>query len=153
MSVFDKMNYVNDHNNITAPDTTIIYFTDTGIMIYPSSHSMSFFEAVKDNNSLMVCVSQYGDKLVGNDFAALLSIHNNELMVVTITKNLLSIKLINKVNANQGGGAILCGSPCEVAPNPTLDSYFDVVNSENIVFKGCLNSYGKFYKQKKLCGP
>ena len=147
-SVYDFTNYVSEHPTSKPPDTSIIRFANEGILEYPDIHPMSYFEDLKVNADLVTYVARYGDKMTVDDFAGKLRITNDPEALMAIADNLGGIMVRNKVQANRDGGVLVCGSPNEVAPDPTFDDYFDVVHND-LDCVGCANSYRNYYAQKQ----
>ena len=108
---------------------------------------MIYFEDLKTNPSLIKKVSRFGDKIILDDFANMLSLNTNPSVLIALSKNGKAM-VINQIQKNRGGGVLVCGSPNEVAPDPTLDDYFDVVNND-LDCVGCLDSYGNYFIQKQ----
>ena len=68
-SVFDFTNYINTPPTHPAPPDTIKKYVDTGILVYPPGHSMSYFEDIKDITNSVSRVARYGDKMIVDQFA------------------------------------------------------------------------------------
>ena len=136
-------------------------WTSTGFITFPDDQPMSYFEELKREYGKMRAVerysyastsrvnqgARYGDALVLDQFADQMKLNSNPHILKSLAKDVAVMKLSNKVNENRGGGTLICGTPNEVAPDPTLDDYFDVVHRD-LACIGCQNSYGAYDKQK-----
>eukprot|EP00804_Cyclotella_cryptica_P005395 CCRYP_017085-RA/>CCRYP_017085-RA protein AED:0.06 eAED:0.06 QI:162/1/1/1/1/0.96/28/3961/2317 len=147
MSIFDFTYYVIEHPTSNPSDTSITRFANIGILEYPSNHPMSYFEALKANEFQLTPVARYGDMMIVDDFASLVGI-NTDAEVLTAVAGLGDIKLNNVINKNRDGGVLVCGSPNEVVPDPTLDDYFDTLHAD-LDCVGCQKSYGDYFSQKQ----
>ena len=141
--------------------TYINNWTSIGIMQYPDYHPASYFEDLKLNSSNVIPVARYsfastyrfnqearyGDSLLLDQFADQLKLNMEPHMLSAMVKKLAELKLVNKIQTNRGGGTLVCGSHNEVAPDPTLDDYFDVINHD-LDCIGCADTYGDYSKQK-----
>jgi hypothetical protein len=161
-SIYDFTGYEGRHAANTANVSYINNWTSIGIMQYPDYHPASYFENLKaDSSTNVVPVSRYsyastfrvnqraryGDTLLIDQFADQLQLNMDPHMLGAMAKDLAELKLVNKILINRGGGTLVCGSPNEVAPDPTLDDYFDVGNYD-LDCIGCSDTYGDYYKQK-----
>ena len=148
--------------NHPAPDVTYITnWTAIGIMQYPDNHAASYFEDLKATVDMIRPVerytyaitsrvnqgARYGDSIVLDQFAEQLRLNTNPTVLKAMATDIAQLTLANKVTTNRGGGTLVCGSPNEVAPDPSLDDYFDVINRD-LDCIGCMNSYGDYSKQK-----
>ena len=128
---------------------------------YPDSHPMSYFEQLKEAWGKILAVerysyastsrvnqgARYGDTIVLDQFADQANLNGDPEILLEIAQNIAHMMLANKVATNRGGGTLVCGSPNEVAPDPTLDDYFDVIHRD-LDCIGCQDSYGDYAKQK-----
>ena len=161
-SIYDFTGYEARHAANTANVSYINNWTSIGIMQYPDYHPASYFENLKaDSSANVVAVSRYsyastfrvnqgaryGDTLLIDQFADQLQLNMDPHMLGAMAKDLAELKLVNKIQINCIGGTLVCGSPNEAAPDPTLDDYFDVVNYD-LDCIGCSDTYGDYYKQK-----
>ena len=62
--------------------------------------------------------ARYGDKMVVDQFSAMIGISNDRLNLLAVADNLGTMMLSNQIEYNRGGGTLVCGSPNEVAPDP-----------------------------------
>jgi hypothetical protein len=145
----------------TTNITYISNWTTTGIMHYPDNHPASYFDALKTQTLSVVPVARYsyastyrvnqgaryGDSIMIDQFADQMKLNMDPHMLGAMAKDLAKVTLVNKIQSNRGGGTLVCGSPNEVAPDPTLDDYFDVINRD-LDCIGCADSYGDYSKQK-----
>lgn len=92
--------------------------------------------------------ARYGDKMVVDQFSAMIGISNDRLNLLAVADNLGTMMLSNQIEYNRGGGTLVCGSPNEVAPDPLLDDYFDGLEADQECF-GCQSSYINYYQQKQ----
>lgn len=76
-----------------------------------------------------------------------MKLNSNSAILKSLAKDVAVMMLSNKVHENRGGGTLVCGTPNEVAPDPMLDDYFDVIHRD-LACIGCQNSYGAYDKQK-----
>jgi hypothetical protein len=158
-SIYDFTGYVANH---PAPNVTYITnWTAIGVMQYPDNHPASFFEELKSTADMIIPIerytyastsrvnqgARYGDSIVLDQFAEQLRLNTNPTLLKAIATDIAKLTLSNKVATNRGGGTLVCGSPNEVAPDPSLDDYFDVINRD-LDCIGCMNSYGDYSKQK-----
>lgn len=130
-------------------------------MQYPDNHPASFFEKLKSTADMIIPIerytyastsrvnqgARYGDSIVLDQFAEQLRLNTNPTLLKAIATDIAKLTLSNKVATNRGGGTLVCGSQNEVAPDPSLDDYFDVINRD-LDCIGCMNSYGDYSKQK-----
>ncbi|EJK47814.1 hypothetical protein THAOC_33446, partial [Thalassiosira oceanica] len=86
-------------------------------------------------------------KIVLDQFADQIGLNTDSNILKELADNLASVQLSNSVAHNRGGGTLVCGSPNEVAPDPFLDDYFDVIHRD-LACIGCHSSYGDYAKQK-----
>ena len=159
-SIYDFTGYEARH----AANTTVAYinnWTSIGIMQYPDYHPASYFEDLKNDTLLTRPVerysyastyrvnqgARYGDSLQLDQFADQLQLNLDPGMLGAMARGLAELKLVNKIQTNRGGGTLMCGSPNEVGPDPTLDDYFDVINHD-LDCIGCADTYGDYSKQK-----
>ena len=162
-SLFDFTNYVDSHPLPTTPDTSISGFEDTGILEYPESHPMSYFEDLKKQEGVQIrSLERYvykttsrvnqnariGDKMIVDQFASMIGISTDRLNLLAVADDLGTMMLSNQVEYNRGGGTLVCGSPNEVAPDPHLDDYFDGLEADQDCV-GCQSSYVNYYQQKQ----
>jgi hypothetical protein len=86
--------YVSLHPTANA----ITSFVDTGILLYPSNHSMSYFEDLKDNAKLVRRVARYGDKMIVDQFAdsLMLNIDPSVLIAFADMGNIMLDNLVQK---------------------------------------------------------
>jgi hypothetical protein len=165
-SIYDFTGYEARHASNTAV-TYINNWTSIGIMQYPDYHPASYFEDLKlglvsNNRTWFVRPvarysyasttrvnqgARYGDSLLLDQFADQLQLNLDPGMLGAMARDLAELKLVNKVTSNRGGGTLVCGSPNEVGPDPTLDDYFDVINHD-LDCIGCADTYGDYSKQK-----
>ena len=82
-----------------------------------------------------------------DQFADQIGLNTESNILKELAENLASVQLSNSVAHNRGGGTLVCGSPNEVAPDPFLDDYFDVIHRD-LACIGCHSSYGDYAKQK-----
>jgi hypothetical protein len=158
-SIYDFTGYVAKH---PAPEVTYITnWTAVGIMQYPDNHLASYFEVLKNTTGVIRPVerysyaitsrvnqgARYGDLIVLDQFAEQMRLNTNPTVLKAMAMDVAELTLSNKVATNRGGGTLVCGSPNEVAPDPYLDDYFDVINRD-LDCIGCMNSYGDYSKQK-----
>ena len=130
-------------------------------MQYPDNHPSSYFEELKAAANVIQPLerysyattsrvnqgARYGDSIVLDQFAEQMRLNTNPTLLKTMATDIAKLTLANKVATNRGGGTLVCGSPNEVAPDPTLDDFFDVINRD-LDCIGCMNSYGDYSKQK-----
>jgi hypothetical protein len=161
MSIFDFTGYEEDHPAQTTNETYITNWTTIGIMQYPDSHPMSHFEELKTKWNGIKAVerysyastarvnqgARYGDSIILDQLADQMKLNSDPLILGSLATNIAKIELSNKVATNRGGGTLVCGSPNEVAPDPHLDDYFDVIHRD-LDCIGCQDSYGDYAKQK-----
>ncbi|KAL7554934.1 hypothetical protein ACHAWF_018496 [Thalassiosira exigua] len=161
MSIYDFTGYEDDHPVSTTGIAYINNWTAVGIMEYPDSHPMSYFEQLKEAWGKILAVerysyastsrvnqgARYGDTIVLDQFADQANLNGDPEILMEIAQNIAHMTLANKVATNRGGGTLVCGSPNEVAPDPTLDDYFDVIHRD-LDCIGCQDSYGDYAKQK-----
>jgi hypothetical protein len=160
-SIYDFTGYKAVHPVNT---TNIIYinnWTAIGIMQYPDYHPMSYFDGIKLQSLSVVPVARYsyastarvnqgaryGDSIILDQFADQMKLNINPHMLAAMAKDIAKLTLVNKVQSNHGGGTLVCGSPNEVAPDPTLDDFFDVINCD-LDCIGCMDLYGDYSQQK-----
>lgn len=149
MSVIDFTPYVDEHpSSNPADNSSITGFADSGILIYPDFHPMSYWEALMADNLLITPVSRYGDVMIMDDFAAVAGVNSDPVLLMSVADSLGEIMLNNQLEKNRGGGTLVCGSPNEVLPDPRLDDYFDVMH-DDLDCVGCQKSYGDYYSQKQ----
>ena len=160
-SLYDFTGYEAVHSVNGSGVTYINNWTAIGIMQYPDYHPMSYFDDLKEKSITVVPVTRYsyastarinqgaryGDSIILDQFADQMKLNTERHMLEAMAKDLAKITLANKVQSNRGGGTLVCGGPNEVAPDPTLDDYFDVINSD-LDCIGCMDSYGDYSKQK-----
>lgn len=160
-SIYDFTAYESVHPVSTTNTTYISNWTAIGIMQYPDNHPMSYFDDLKSKTQIVVPVARYsyastyrvnqgaryGDSIILDQFADQMKLNMNPLMLGALARDIAKVTLINKIQSNRGGGTLVCGSPNEVAPDPTLDDYFDVINRD-LDCIGCDDSYGDYSKQK-----
>lgn len=77
-----------------------------------------------------------------------LRLNHDPIVLKEMAERLGVMTLRNQVQVNRGAGTLVCGSPNEIAPDPTFDDYFDVVHQDMYCI-GCQNSYGNYYAQKQ----
>lgn len=163
-SIFEFTKYVDVHNilaNSTSSTTHITGFANVGILKYPESHPMIYFENLKEGDILTyvermtyattVRINQgarYGDKMIVDPFADQLNLNYDPVVLKELAEKLGVMKLRSHVSKNRGGGVLVCGSPNEVAPDPELDDYFDVIHRD-LDCIGCQDSYGNYHSQKQ----
>ena len=154
-------NTTNATDVVEGPSVFIKNWTSIGIMQYPSSHPMSYFEELKEEYGKILAVERYayastsrvnqgarfGDSIILDQFADQMRLNSDPLILGTLAKDIAKMKLANSVAKNRGGGTLVCGSPNEVAPDPLLDDYFDVIHRD-LACIGCQDSYGDYSKQK-----
>jgi hypothetical protein len=132
-------------------------------MQYPNTHLASFFENLKSRNDTIIPVqrssyastlrynraevARYGDSIILDEFAGEMKLNSEPGMLKAMAMDLATLTLANNVRSNRGGGTLVCGTPNEVAPDPTLDDYFDVIHRD-LDCIGCMDSYGDYSKQK-----
>ena len=163
-SIYDFTTYVSEHP-VNATDTHYIKnWTTVGIMQYPDdvAHPMSHWEAIRSSwdsplrpvdrysaasASRVEQTARYGDVIVLDQFADQMYLNNDPSVLKSLADNIATITLENDVISNRGGGTLVCGSPNEVAPDPMLDDYFDVIHRDMACI-GCQESYGDYDKQK-----
>lgn len=63
-------------------------------------------------------------------FAEQIKLNDDATILKSLADNIAQMKLANMVAHNRGGGTLVCGSRNEVAPNPLLDDYFDVIHRD-----------------------
>ena len=172
-SLYDFTGYEAEHPVTTTGVTYINNWTSIGIMQYPDNHPVSYFEEMKETWGKIQAVERYtyaksidgregvtlkttsrvnqgarfGDSIILDQFADQMRLNENPDRLKSIADKLGVMTLANKVATNRGGGTLVCGSPNEVAPDPTLDDYFDVVHHD-LACIGCQESYGAYEKQK-----
>ena len=95
-SVFDFTQYISAHPTAKA----ITAFADTGVLVYPSNHTMSYFEDLKDNSKLVSRVARYGDKMIVDQFADSLLLNENPSVLMAIA-NMGNVMLDNLVQKNR----------------------------------------------------
>jgi len=161
MSIYDFTGYENDHPVNTTNIAYITNWTSIGILEYPDDHQMSYFEQLKEELGKIIPVerysyastsrvnqgARYGDSIILDQFADQMRLNNDPIILKSIADNIATMALANKVATNRGGGVLVCGSPNEVAPDPKLDDYFDVIHRD-LACIGCQDSYGDYDKQK-----
>ena len=76
-----------------------------------------------------ISIGRLDDKLTVEDFAKSLALHQTEATVVGIADNLGFNLLKTQIDRSRGRGVMTCGSPNEVAPDPTLDDYFEILTN------------------------
>lgn len=86
-------------------------------------------------------------KIILDQFADQTGLNRYFRTLKEIAENLGKMELSNQVAQNRGGGTLVCGSINEVAPDPFLDDYFDVIHRD-LACIGCHDSYGDYAKQK-----
>ena len=86
-------------------------------------------------------------KIILDQFADQTGLNRYVRTLKEVAENLGKMELSNQVAQNRGGGTLVCGSINEVAPDPFLDDYFDVIHRD-LACIGCHNSYGDYAKQK-----
>ena len=101
----------------TVYDATTYTEQNPGVTNFPAS------------SNLYTTVGRLDDKRTVEDFAVALSVEDNEAVVVSIADNLSFNMLKTKVETSRGGGVLVCGSPNEVAPDPELDDYFEILTN------------------------
>ncbi|KAL7463535.1 hypothetical protein ACHAXS_003891, partial [Conticribra weissflogii] len=143
LSVFDFTDYISSHPTANVIES----FVDSGVMVYPSNHSMSFFEDIKDDRTLVTRVARFGDKMIVDQLADKLSLNVDAGVLVALADK-GTIMLDNAIQRNRGGGMLVCGSPNEVAPDPELDDYFAVKNID-LDCVGCQDNYKNYFAQKQ----
>ena len=129
-------------------------------MQYPNYHPASFFDDLKTSSIVRPLArysyastfrvnqgARYRDSLLLDQFDDQLQLNLDPYMLGAMAKDLADLKLVNKINVNRGGGTLVCGSPNEFGPDPTLDDYFDVINHD-LDCVGCADTYGDYSKQK-----
>lgn len=160
-SIYDFTGYEAVHSVNGSRITYINNWTAVGIMQYPDYHPMSYFDDIKAKTLTVVPVARYsyastarinqgaryGDSIILDQFADQMKLNIEPHMLRAMAKDLAKLTLTNNVQSNRGGGTLVCGSPNEVAPDPTLDDYFDVINRD-LDCIGCMDSYGDYSKQK-----
>ena len=72
--------------------------------------------------------ARYGDSIILDQFADQMQMNRNPTILQSLAEEIATMKLANKVMQNRGGGTLVCGSPNEVAPDPTLDDYFGTLH-------------------------
>lgn len=161
-SIYDFTNYENVEVADPAFDDVFSEaWTATGFIQYPENRSMSYFEEEKLKSGKFKAVerysyastsrvnqgARYGDKIVLDQFADQMRLNTDEDILKSMAENIAVMTLSNNVMQNRGGGTLVCGSPNEVAPDPKLDDYFDVIHRD-LACIGCQDSYGPYEKQK-----
>ena len=76
-----------------------------------------------------------------------MNLNKDSAILTNLAENVASMQIASSVAQNRGGGTLVCGSPNEVAPDPFLDDYFDVIHRD-LACIGCHASYGDYAKQK-----
>ena len=76
-----------------------------------------------------------------------MQLNTNPAILKSLAEDIAIMMLTNKVVQNYGGGTLVCVSPNEDAPDPTLDDYFDVIHHD-LACIGFQDSYGSYKKQK-----
>ncbi|KAL7553976.1 hypothetical protein ACHAWF_017328 [Thalassiosira exigua] len=158
MSIYDFTGYEARHPVTTTGVTYINNWTSVGILEYPDDHPMSHFEDLSRtilaverysyaSTSRVNQGARYGDKIILDQFAEQVNLNIDALILKSLAKDVAIMTLANKVVTNRGGGTLVCGSPNEVAPDPTLDDYFDVIHRD-LDCIGCQDSYGDYSAQK-----
>ena len=136
-------------------------WTSTGVLLFPDDQPVSYFEQLKLRYDKVRAAERYsyastarvnqgarhGDSLALEMFADQMKLNTNSAILKTLAEDVAVMTLSNKVHENRGGGTLVCGSPNEVAPDPSLDDYFDVIHRD-LDCIGCQNSYGAYDKQK-----
>ena len=160
-SIYDFTGYEFIHPASTTGITHINSWASIGIMQYPDNHPASYFEELKARYNTITPVerysyastwrvnqgARYGDSLLLDYFANQTHLNANPDVLKVMANDLGKLTLANNVHSNRGGGTLVCGSPNEVAPDPTLDDYFDVMHRDNDCI-GCMDSYGDYATQK-----
>ena len=163
-SIYDFTAYENKHAINDASGVKFIESTNwtvTGVIKFPDNHPMSYFEELKLEYSSIKAAerysyastsrvnqgARYGDSVILDQFADQMKLNTHPAILESLAGNIAVMTLANKVAQNRGGGTLVCGSPNEVAPDPTLDDYFDVIHRD-LACIGCQDSYGSYEKQK-----
>ena len=141
--MYDFLDYASMHSS-SPSNITDIY---DGILVYPDIHPMNYWEELKYSDNITY-VSRYGDREIVDQFADALELDKNPDELVAIAKNTGKIMVKNKIHTSRGSGTLVCGSPNEVASDPYLDDYFDVVHQDSDCV-GCLDAYGDYFSQKQ----
>ena len=76
-------------------------FVNTGMLVYPSNHSMTYFEDLKDKSNSVTRVARYGDKMIVDQFADLLLLNVDPSVLMAIASNMGNIMLDNMVQKNR----------------------------------------------------
>ena len=108
MSIYDFTNYVSEHPTSNPTDTSITGFANDGVLEYPATHPMSYFENLKTNHLQVTPVARYGDMIIVDTFATIVGI-NSDPVALEAVANLGDVKLNNVINKNRGGGVLVCG--------------------------------------------
>lgn len=166
-SIYDFTNYEAVHtefiDSANYSTTTMIHnWTSVGVIQFPDNHPMSYWEELtKTTYGIVMAVERYsyastsrvnqgarfGDSIVLDQFADQMVLNRDATILGTLAKDVAKMTLANKVVENRGGGTLVCGSPNELAPDPTLDDFFDVIHRD-LDCMGCMDSYGDYSKQK-----
>lgn len=127
----------------SASTDNITYITEwptNGVLVFPSDQEMILWEELKGgfgnilpvnrysavSSTRIEQVARYGDSVALDIFVEQMRLDSDPVILKSIADNLATMELRNKVAQNRGGGTLVCGSPNEVGPDPTLDDYFDV---------------------------
>ena len=130
-SIYDFTKYEAEHPVNTTHIAYIGNFTETGILIYPDDHPMSYFEELKEAYGKITAVARYsyastsrvnqgaryGDKIILDQFADQMKFNTDPYILQALADDMAAMSLSNKVYTNRGGGTLVCGSPNEVAPD------------------------------------
>lgn len=111
-SLFDFTDYIAAHPMTTTPDTSITGFKNIGIMEYPDSHPMSYFEDLKAEEGVLIKSlaryvyattsrvnqnARYGDKMTVDQFSQMIGISNDRVNLLAVADNLGRIMLSNQI--------------------------------------------------------
>ncbi len=161
-SIYDFTGYENKHAVGDVSGLTFITnWTSAGVIKFPPAHPMSYWEQEKSGYSTFKPAerysyastsrvnqgARYGDSIVLDQFADQMGLNTDPALLKYLAEDVAVMTLSNRVDHNRNGGTLVCGSPNEVAPDPTLDDYFDVIHRD-LACIGCQDSYGAYGKQK-----
>lgn len=116
---------------------------------------MSFFQELKDSYGTVHAVERYsyastsrvnqgarfGDSIILDQLADQVKLNTDATILSALATDIARMTLANNIATNRNGGTLVCGSPNEVAPDPMLDDYFDVIHRD-LACIGCMDSYG-----------
>ena len=161
-SVIDFTNYVNSLPEGSAERELWASFAGAGVLDYSALDvGASWLEALKEERGLLRAVERYsyastsrvnqnarlGDGIILDQFADQIDLNRDPDILRALAEDVAVMTLANGVARNRGGGTLVCGSRNEVAPDPFLDDYFDVIHRD-LACIGCHDSYGDYAKQK-----